>query len=293
MNHRRKVLITGANGQVGRELKDSAPQSVEVIAVEHSRLDITDRKSVLEFIAQIKPDIIINAAAYTAVDQAERDPEAAFIVNRDGAAHLAEGATKIGSRLIHISTDFVFDGKKSSPYLPEDTPNPISVYGASKLAGECAVNDITEGRALVLRTAWVYSKYGNNFVNTMLRLFKERDEVRVISDQVGTPTHAGGLARTLWKLSDLQEVRGIYHWTDAGVASWYDFAEAILQAARNNNVSLRTKTIIPINSSDYPLPAQRPAYSVMDKGKTVPVVGGHEHWGKRLKDACRDISPLT
>ena len=290
MNHRRKVLITGANGQVGRELRNSAPQNVEVMALEHGRLDITDRKAVLEFVTHNKPDLIINAAAYTAVDQAEHEPETAFIINRDGAAHLAEGATKIGSRLIHISTDFVFDGKKSSPYLPEDVPNPISVYGASKLAGECAVNDITEGRALVLRTAWVYSKYGNNFVNTMLRLFKERDEVRVISDQVGTPTHAGGLARTLWKLSDLQEVRGIYHWTDAGVASWYDFSEAILHAACVNNVSLRTQAIIPISSSDYPLPAKRPAYSVMDKAKTVHLVGGHEHWAKRLKDACRDIN---
>ena len=278
-----KVLITGSDGQLGRELLDSKPEGADVVAVNRAGLDITDRKAVIEFVDRMRPDLVINAAAYTAVDKAETEAKLAFAVNRDGAAHLAEAAKLSGTRLIHISTDFVFDGKKSSPYLPEDTPNPLGIYGESKLAGEQVVAKILEGNALIVRTAWVYSKYGNNFVKTMLKLFAEREEVRVIADQVGTPTHAGGLAKALWRFSDLSQMRGIYHWTDAGVASWYDFAQAILEFARLQKQEIRTTRLVPITTADYPLPAQRPAYSVLNKTGAWAAVGLGIHWQQRLR----------
>jgi len=260
-----KVLLTGANGQLGWELQRSVPSGIEIAAFGSGDLDITDQQAVARTVAAHAPDVIINAAAYTAVDKAEQDSERAFLVNGQGAANLAQAARDGGIRLIHISTDFIFDGRKSSPYLPGDPPNPLGIYGKSKLLGEERILAITKGQdTAIIRTAWVYSSHGHNFVKTMLRLMRERDSLAVIDDQIGTPTWAHGLAQAVWSVV-MEGINGIHHWTDAGVASWYDFAVAIREEANLLGLLSKQPTIRPIPATAYPLPARRPPYSVLDK----------------------------
>lgn len=263
-----KVLITGATGQLGQELQRSAPPGCELLAVDSRTLDISQPDAIRHTVAAFRPTLIVNAAAYTAVDKAESEPERAFAVNAQGAGYLADVAARTGARLIHVSTDFVFDGTRSSPYQPDDQPNPLGVYGASKWEGEKRVNQITGGQALILRTAWVYSAFGANFVKTMLRLMRERDNLGVVADQIGTPTWARTLAGAVWAAAVRPELRGIYHWTDAGAASWYDFAVAIQEEARALGLLDRAAAVRPIRTADYPTPARRPAYSVLDKSKS-------------------------
>jgi dTDP-4-dehydrorhamnose reductase len=208
--------------------------------------------------------LVINAAAYTAVDQAESEPEEAARVNALGPRNLALACRDANARLIHISTDFVYSGEASRPYGPGCSPAPVSEYGRGKLAGERAVQELLPG-ALILRTGWVYSRFGSNFVKTMLRLMKERDEIAVVVDQVGTPTWAKGLAQAIWAASANEELGGIYHWSDAGVCSWYDFAVAICEEACELGLMPGPVSIRPIGSASYPTAAPRPAYSVLDK----------------------------
>lgn len=271
-----KVLLTGAGGQAGYELRRAAPAQVELLDLERGRLDITDGVAVEQLVRAERPVLIINAAAYTAVDKAESEREQAFAVNAAGAAHLAAAATNNGARLLHISTDFVFDGANSSPYQPADRTNPLSVYGASKLAGEQAVLQHCPA-ALIVRTGWLYSAHGHNFVKTMLRLQAERESLTVIADQIGTPTWAGSLAQALWAAASRPELRGLYHWSDGGVASWYDFAVAIQEEALGLGLLTKAIPIKPITTSDYPTPAKRPPYSVLDKGTA---------WRDFALDAC-------
>lgn len=285
-----KTLITGSAGQVGRALLASAPEGVQAIGVTHLDLDITDAEAVAVRLDALRPDVIINAAAYTAVDRAEDEAQRAHAVNAAGAAHLAAGAQRIGARLIHISTDFIFDGEASRPYGPDAAPHPLSVYGRSKLAGEEAVL-AADPRALILRTAWVYAPEGHNFLRTMLRLMRERGAVRVICDQVGTPTAAGPLADVLWWLSAHPEVQGTHHWTDAGVASWYDFAVAIAEEGADCGLLPDTIQVTPIATEDYPTRARRPAYSVLDKTSLVRLGLVPEHWRRRLRGVLRALSP--
>lgn len=260
-----KLLLTGAEGQLGKAVQRLAKtRDIPIVPLSRADLDITDRAEVQEAVRHHAPSHIVNAAAYTAVDQAESEPEQAYAVNRDGAAWLAEAAQANGCRLLHISTDFVFDGEQSRPYKPEDTPNPINVYGASKLAGEQAVLDATHGEALVLRTAWVYSRDGKNFLKTMLRLMRERDELRVVEDQIGTPTCTTSLADVLLRAVDAK-LSGIHHWTDAGVASWYDFAFSIQHEAVQHALLPRSVPINAIGSDAYPTPALRPSFSLLDR----------------------------
>jgi dTDP-4-dehydrorhamnose reductase len=286
-----KVLLTGANGQIGRALRGCAPPGVQVHGKGHSDLDITDARAVAEVIAEVAPDVIVNAAAYTAVDRAEAEPEPAKHANAIGPANLARAAAAKGSRLIHLSTDFVFDGNSSRPYLPHDRTNPICVYGATKLAGESAVRDTLPGRSVILRTAWVYDAVGRNFLMTMLRLMRERGTVRVVADQIGTPTAASSIATAIWATVARSSLTGVYHWTDAGVASWYDFAVAIAEEWAAVSQSAAPATVIPIASSDYPTPAKRPAFSVLDKRATcadlelVP-----SHWRQNLRRVIGDIA---
>lgn len=284
------MLITGSGGQLGTELAGTAPPGAELVRTDRAELDITDRNSVLEFVKEIKPDLIINAAAYTAVDKAESEPDLAFRINRDGAAHLAQAAKKAGARIIHVSTDYVFDGRQGSPYKPDDKPNPLNVYGESKLAGERAVQEITEGRGLIVRTAWVYSAHGHNFVKTMLRLLRERKEVRVVCDQIGTPTHARGLADALWRFAGRADLHGIYHWTDAGVASWYDFAEAVRSCRLRREPRQDVGLLYPIPSSQYNTPAVRPAYCVLDKFSTWSEIGSAKHWAAGLSEMLQTLN---
>ncbi|KPF77627.1 dTDP-4-dehydrorhamnose reductase [alpha proteobacterium AAP81b] len=279
-----RALIAGAAGQLGRALQASAPAGVTVIAPAEADFDITSRDAVAAVVAAAAPDVIFNAAAYTAVDKAEGDAEAAMRINADAVGNLA--AT--GVRLVHVSTDFVFDGSAGRPYAPDAATNPLGVYGATKLAGEIAAGP----EALIVRTAWVYAARGNNFVATMLRLMRERPELRVVADQIGTPTHAAGLARALWALT-AADTRGIYHWTDAGACSWYDFAVAIGEEALALELLDKAVPVLPIRTEDYPTPARRPAYSVLDKTATWAITGPARHWRAELRDCLREMADAS
>jgi len=282
------IMLTGANGQLGWELQRRA-QRRALHAFDREMLDITDRAAVNATTHELRPQVIINAAAYTAVDRAEQEPEQAYAVNRDGVSNLARAAHDCGARLIHVSTDFVFDGKKGSPYRPEDTPAPQCVYGASKLAGEQAAREILARDALIVRTAWVYSSHGGNFVRSMLRLMDSRDALRVVDDQIGSPTSAGGLAECIWRAVDI-ELTGVHHWTDAGVASWYDFAVAIQEDALALGLLSRKIPIEPITTLEYPLPARRPSYSVLDKSGTWRALEYKApHWGTALRTMLGEL----
>ncbi|MEW6168575.1 MAG: dTDP-4-dehydrorhamnose reductase [Pseudomonadota bacterium] len=283
-----KVLITGARGQLGIELLKHVPSGFEATGIDLAELDITDASAVERYVDTLRPAAILNCAAYTAVDQAESEPHAAFAANRDGARHIAAAGQRVRAKLVHVSTDFVFDGRKSAPYLPEDAPNPLGVYGQSKLEGEQAVMAATEGSALIVRTAWVYSAHGNNFVKTVLRLMQERPALRVVADQIGTPTAAASLARALWALLRQGAPAGIYHYTDAGAASWYDFACAIRELAAPH-LAKPLAPVTPIRTQDYPTPAQRPAYSVLDKTAAYARIGAAAHWREPLAAVIREL----
>jgi dTDP-4-dehydrorhamnose reductase len=258
-----KVLIAGANGQLGRTLADTAPEGVTPHLLDLPDFDITDEANVRRQVSAAAPDLIVNAAAYTAVDRAEEQSDLAFAVNAAGAGHLARAARETGARLIHVSTDYVFDGGANTPYAPDAECRPLGVYGRSKRQGETAVLEALDN-ALILRTAWLYSRHGANFVLTMLRLMAQKPLLSVVVDQIGTPTWTGTLAAAVWAAAGRSETRGIYHWTDAGVASWYDFAMAIQEEAVALGKLARPIPITPIRTADYPTAARRPAYSVLD-----------------------------
>ncbi len=281
----RRALVTGMGGQLSRELVATAPTGVEVRALDAAELDIADRDAVLRAVRANSPDIIVNAAAYTAVDLAEKEADAADRVNHLAVGHLAEAAGDCGGRLVHVSTDYVFDGRSPIAYEPHHPTSPASVYGRTKRDGEIAA--LRSADALVVRTAWVYAPHGRNFVATMLRLMHERDEVRVVADQVGTPTSATGLARALWSLA-AAGAAGVHHWTDAGVASWYDFAVAIREeAAALGAEKIGRATVTPIRTEDYPTPARRPAMSILSKESTWALIGPARHWREELRSVLR------
>lgn len=285
-----KVLITGAAGQLGRALLRTAPGGVEPIAVDRQALDVLDGDAVRHRVATAKPDVLINAAAYTAVDKAESEREQAFSINSDAVAVLAEACCDNACRLIHISTDFVFDGARGIPYRPDHEVHPLSVYGGSKLSGERAIANTAGLSWLIFRTAWVYASEGRNFLLTMLRLFRERSTVSVVSDQVGTPTSANSLAKCLWAAVDDTGPSGIFHFTDAGVASWYDFAVAIHEEAIELGLLHKSVEIVPITTEQYPTPARRPSYSVLDKALTLQRFGlGSVHWRVALREVMREM----
>ena len=259
------ILVTGANGQLGREMQRlSAVSPNNYTFTDVAELDVTDAGAVRQAVAQTRAEVIVNCAAYTNVERAEEDEEAADRLNRGAAENLARAAEANGATLIHVSTDYVFDGTAHLPYT-EDTPTaPLGVYGRTKLAGERAVAE-SGCKYLTFRTAWLYSEYGNNFLKTMLRLTSERDTLQVVFDQIGTPTYAGDLALALFSIIESERYagnEGVYHFTDEGVCSWYDFAVEIAAAAGHD-----TCRIIPCHTSEFPTKATRPAYSVLDKTK--------------------------
>lgn len=308
-----KILITGKGGQLAWELEQTAPAYWEVISFDAKQLDITNQAMVNERLISHSPDVVINAAAYTAVDKAETEQEIAYAVNEKGSENLAIACKEIKAQLIHVSTDFVFDGTRTTPYQTDDKPNPINVYGDSKLQGDIKVSDILGNQATIIRTAWVYSAHGNNFVKTMLRLMAEKEQLGIVYDQIGTPTWAKGLAKAIWGLVDTRyEARDtndeivvskseatlnftstkskILHWTDAGVASWYDFAVAIQDLALEKGMLDKTIPIHPIPASAYPTPAKRPSFSVIDK-TTAEQASGVEtvHWRKQLSNMMDEL----
>ncbi len=260
---RLRVLVAGG-GQLGSELVAEVPDGFVAAAFGHEGLDLTYAEHVHEVIARERPEVIVNAAAYTDVDRAEAEREKAFAVNAEGAERLAREAAASGARLIHVSTDYVFDGAKSSPYEPDDEPAPLSVYGASKAEGERRALAAAPGRTLVLRTSWLYSSFGGNFVKSMLARMRGGEPLRVVCDQVGSPTWAGHLADAIWRAAARPELAGILHFADAGVASWYDFAVAIQDEALALGLLAQPVPITPIRARDFPRPARRPAYSVLD-----------------------------
>ncbi|MEB3175885.1 MAG: dTDP-4-dehydrorhamnose reductase [Cyanobacteriota bacterium] len=278
-----KLLLLGAQGQVGQELQRTLAPLGEVVALDRAQLDLTREGDLRELLHSQAPAVVVNAAAYTAVDRAEQEPELAGAVNARVPQILAEESQTLGAYLIHISTDYVFDGQKNAPYLETDPTAPLGVYGESKLAGERAILK-TGAEALILRTAWVYGVYGQgNFVKTMLRLGKERRQLKVVVDQVGSPTWARDIASALARLIP-QRTTGIYHFTNSGAASWYDFATAIFAEARALGAVLEVGEVLPIPTSAYPTPARRPAYSVLSWEKTAAALGAYPpHWRESLR----------
>ena len=283
-----KALITGARGQLGKALLASVPEGWSAMAVSRDELDLADRGAIRALIETERPDWVFNAAAYTAVDKAESEEEAATAINAEAVAQMSATLDTTGGRLAHVSTDFVFDGQSSRAYRTDDPIAPISAYGRSKAAGENALRD----RDILVRTAWVYAAGGANFVRTMLRLMREREELRVVSDQIGAPTLASGLARTLWGLA-AAEASGIFHHSDAGVASWYDFAVAIQEEARRIGLLERSIPVHPIATSDFPTPAARPAFSLLDSSATRQLLGdGYTHWRVNLRRMLEEEKAL-
>jgi len=262
-----KILITGSNGQLGKCIQDVAEEYPEYDFhfKTSTDLDITSQEKINTLFAREKFDYCINCAAYTSVDKAETDKKNAFLVNAEAVKYLAEACKYNNTTLIHISTDFVFDGTKGIPYTEDDLPNPINVYGASKLKGEQYIQGILNN-FFIIRTSWVYSEYGHNFVKTMLRLGEDREELSVVNDQIGTPTYAGDLANTIMEIIITKTTNfGLYHYSNEGLISWYDFAKAIF-AIKGMNIKVN-----PIPSEAYPTPAKRPIYSVLDKTKIKQV----------------------
>lgn len=265
----RTALITGGGGQLGQELRDTAPPAWKALSCSSAELDVTRSEVVAEVLERTRPTVVINAAAYTGVDAAEHEPARAHAVNAVGAANVAAACRAIGARLIQVSTDYVFDGALGRPYLPDDSTAPLGVYGRTKLDGEREVMRLAAGTSVILRTAWLYSGRGRNFVLTMLRLFRERDEVGVVCDQVGTPTWCRSVAEAIWAAAERPDLRGVHHWTDEGTASWYELALAIQEEALALGVLPRPVSVRPLRTDQYPTPARRPAYSVLDATATA------------------------
>jgi dTDP-4-dehydrorhamnose reductase len=282
------VLVTGANGQLGQSLQFVAKNYLEVAFVfcDSKTLDITDYDNVNAVFKEVLPDYCINAAAYTAVDKAESEPEKAYSINVLGAQNLAKICKMNNTVLLHVSTDFIFDGNQKTPYTENVIPNPNGIYGQTKLEGEIAIQNTWE-KHYIVRTSWVYSQFGNNFMRTMLRLGSERDSLSVVDDQIGTPTNAVDLAKVLLTicLSNNQQPAtsnyGIYNFSNEGQCSWYDFAKKIFEI---NNISINLQ---PIPTTSYPTPAKRPAYSVLDKSKVKKTFGIEiNSWEMSLKKFC-------
>jgi dTDP-4-dehydrorhamnose reductase len=284
-----KVTIIGNNGQLGSTLMETIPEGTVCSGHDLPEFDITDPQVVESVVSEEKPDVVINASAYTAVDLAEKEVDRAFGVNAAGPGNLAVCAKKFGCRFIHVSTDYVFDGTACSPYRPDATCHPLGVYGQSKRQGEVNIISTCED-FLIVRTSWLYSRFGANFVLTMLNLMRTKDELGVVADQAGSPTSASTLGSAIWAAVGKRQLHGIYHWADAGIASWYDFAVAIQEEALARDLLNRTIPIRPIGTIDYPTPAKRPAYSVLDSSVSWRDLSvAPRHWRLALRQVLDSI----
>lgn len=282
-----KILITGANGQLGHEMRNvlEAEMPDHTLYTDIGDLDLTNAKTVTAYVAKNEITHIVNCAAYTAVDKAEEDKALCAAVNVDAVKNIANAADAVGAKVIHISTDYVFDGTAHRPYKESDKVNPISQYGTTKRTGETALIALVPD-SIIIRTAWLYSPYGNNFVKTMMRLGNERPMLKVVSDQVGTPTYALDLAKAIYKiLISHQWVEGIFHFSNEGACSWYDFTKSIHRIAEINDCE-----VVPIPTEDYPTAAARPAYSILDKSRIKATYGiTIPHWEESLTDCIKRI----
>ena len=293
-----KILLTGITGQVGQELQQTLTSLGEVIGVGRQELDLSQPEQIEQKIAQIKPNIIVNAGAYTAVDKAENESELAMTINANAPKAMAQAAKEVGATMVHISTDYVFNGQNHTPYLETDATAPLGVYGKSKLLGETRVRENCD-RHIILRTAWVYGSRGHgNFVKTMLRLGANREELKVVSDQIGSPTWSYDIAQAITNLlnksTEDSTIQGTYHFTSSGVASWYDLAVAIFAEAKSLGFPLKIERVLPITTADYPTPAQRPAYSVLSKEKYIKATDVYPpHWRESLREMLQEWSKLS
>ncbi|PCI57696.1 MAG: dTDP-4-dehydrorhamnose reductase [Gammaproteobacteria bacterium] len=288
------IIVIGHSGQLAWELAQLTNADTTITCLGREQIDITCQQSITDTLKKYQANAVINASAYTSVDQAESDKKNAYKINGIAVKNIANVCQKLSLHLVHISTDFVFNGDKGSPYLPHDTIEPLGIYGASKAEGEKAITQIIPNDSCIIRTSWVYSTHGNNFVKTMLRLMADKSELGVISDQIGSPTYAKTLAKVCL-LASKNKVSGIHHWTDAGVATWYDFAVAIQELALEKGVLEKSIPIKPISTADYPTPAARPSYSVLDKSSCndvfsdLPLV----HWRSQLSDMMNQLKKTS
>ena len=283
------ALVLGAGGQLGQACLAVVPPQLRVPGLTRAQCDVTDHEALRDCLQRLSPQMVINAAAYTAVDAAEEDRHRAQVLNAEAPKHLATLCTERGIRLVHVSTDFVFDGAATTPYLTTETPAPIGVYGKTKLQGEQAV--LASGAAhAVVRTSWVYAPQGKNFMLTMLRLMGERGAVSVVSDQVGAPTAASSLAHICWLLAQNAEAQGLFHWSDEGEISWYEFACAIRDEATAMGLLTTPVTVEPITTSAFPTAAKRPAYSVLNAKQTCNRLGvAQRPWRDALRDTLQAV----
>ena len=291
-----KVLLTGSGGQLGRALLNSKPESVELIATTRTELDLSNAEACRTAIQNYQPDWVLNAGAYTAVDQAESEPELAHAINAGAPEAFAQELNQQGGRLLQVSTDFVFDGRQGSPYQVDQPTTPLGVYGASKAAGEKAIQRVfgeDDPRGLILRTSWVVGPVGRNFALTMLRLHREREQLGVVADQVGCPSSTLNLATACWKaitLGSNTTLPAVMHWSDAGAASWYDVAVAIGDIAQKLGLVDSAAKVNPITTADYPTPASRPSYSLLDcKSTRLALQLEGQHWQEALKHLLQHV----
>ncbi len=288
-----QILLIGKDGQLGEELYPLLSSIANVTAVGRETCDLANPEAIHQVVDQTQADVIVNAAAYTAVDKAESEPDLAMAINGTAPGLLATEAQRLGATLIHVSTDYVFNGEKNTPYLETDATDPLGLYGQSKLAGEQAIQ-ATDANFVILRTAWVYGAGGKgNFVKTMLRLAGQREELGVVVDQVGSPTWTGDLAQAIVELIPRlnSETYGVYHYTNSGVTSWYDFAVAIFEEAQVLGIPLKIKQVKPITTDEYPTPARRPAYSVLSSRNITEVLGHYPpHWRQGLRKMLKQWS---
>lgn len=289
-----KILLFGGSGQLGLEIqKRVLDLNFGIASPVSSEVNVTEREQVLRLAQVVKPDVVINCAAYTAVDKAEEEPERAYAINRDGARNAAEAAEEVGARCFYVSTDYVFSGDEPKPLAEDEPVAPINVYGASKLAGEEEVLKVSGGRGLVIRTSSLFGRYGPNFVATMLKLLDERGEVRVVKDQVMSPTWAGWLAETILDLCRI-EISGILHASCRGEVSWCGFAEEILKLARKSIVGGDDARVVPVTAADFPRPARRPSYSVFDCSRLTKALGRPPiTWQEALREYLQEIGRIV
>jgi dTDP-4-dehydrorhamnose reductase len=284
-----RTLLTGANGQLGKALAAAAPPGTVLKGLTHTELDVAEPAAVAAVLRDFAPELVLNAAAFTAVDEAERSPEAAARTNSTGPRVLAAACARAGVWLTHVSTDYVFDGAQGRPYDTRAKPCPLSIYGRSKLEGEIAVREELPQGSTVVRASWLYSAHGG-FAHRMLALMASRPQLSIVADQVGAPTAASGLAQAMWAIS-LRRTAGLWHWCDSGVASWYDFAVAIAEIATDLKLLRVAPLITPIASAEYVTAAARPPYSVLDKRATEKLLGiTAPHWRHALRTTLEELA---
>ena len=292
-----KVLITGSNGQLGRSLLKSKPKSIEVIATNSTNFNLLKINECKEFLIESKPDWIINAGAYTAVDLAESEPNKAMSINGVAPTELAKTIKKIGGKILQISTDFVFDGNSKSPYKPIDEPNPINIYGKTKLCGERGIQEVLNNtnQYLIIRTSWVMGPIGRNFAITMLNLHKSKDNISVVSDQIGCMTSTLSLSKICWLIIEKNNLQyekesGILHWSESGVSSWFDIATEIGDLALSIKLLEKTAKVIPISSEEYITKAKRPKFSLLDSTSTKELLNiENKYWRYSLLEILKEI----